>query len=369
MILTGMLALEAWAKRVTSGYAGVNIVDLTESWRSGLAFCAIIARFRPDLIDFDKLEERDIFRNCSVAFSLADRYLGIPSLLDAEDMVEREQLDKFSITAYVAQYYHQFGNQTPLPAARGSLGKANGGERLEIMGKDSGLDDSSSSSSRESSPVMSSSTVNVSPVYSNIPMKAQHNLRRYWISSEMSSPAAPIPSVASMEKFPRNRMTMVHCRSVESLLDNKLKLFKPSEVSSDLETEKMKSSSFFSVLIKFNSQSTSNIAKTKDIKGPKHKPIPTQSSGTQTKEHLPVLFSHGTQTEDSPSSCTTCHARYSVEVLPHKYSTDYYSTEQYHIDSIRYTNPQYQVSYTPNYKRAVGYTRQAEHDLAYSTLV
>ena len=57
MILTGIPALEAWCKRVTSGYAGVNIIDMTDSWRSGLAFCAIIARFRPDLMDFTSLED------------------------------------------------------------------------------------------------------------------------------------------------------------------------------------------------------------------------------------------------------------------------------------------------------------------------
>ena len=57
MILTGIPALQAWCKRVTSDYAGVNIVNMTESWRSGLAFCAIIARFRPDLLDYNMIED------------------------------------------------------------------------------------------------------------------------------------------------------------------------------------------------------------------------------------------------------------------------------------------------------------------------
>ena len=47
----GMRALQIWCARVTSGYASVEVVDLTSSFRSGLAFVGIIHHFRPDLID------------------------------------------------------------------------------------------------------------------------------------------------------------------------------------------------------------------------------------------------------------------------------------------------------------------------------
>jgi hypothetical protein len=46
----GLLALEAWSKKLTKGYKDVDIHNLTTSWRDGLAFCALIHHFRPDLM-------------------------------------------------------------------------------------------------------------------------------------------------------------------------------------------------------------------------------------------------------------------------------------------------------------------------------
>lgn len=105
----GMRALQIWCERVTSSYSNVKIVDLSSSFRDGLAFCAIIHHFRPELIpEFHSLKSENIVENNALAYRIAEEKLDIPSLLDPEDMAEHEEPDKFSVVTYVSQFYHIF---------------------------------------------------------------------------------------------------------------------------------------------------------------------------------------------------------------------------------------------------------------------
>ncbi len=105
MALHGTKALEAWCKSITASYPEVNIVNMTTSWRSGMGFCAIIHHYCPHLIDWDTLDPDNIYDNNKLAFDIAEQHLGIPSLLDPQDMLECELLDKLSILTYLSQYY------------------------------------------------------------------------------------------------------------------------------------------------------------------------------------------------------------------------------------------------------------------------
>jgi len=108
----GMRALQIWVSRVTSRYNSIEIVDLTTSFRNGLAFVGIIHHFRPDLISNpDKLDPEDIMGNNDLAYKVAESQLGIPSLLDSEDMLAQEEPDKFSVVTYLAQFYHLLKNE------------------------------------------------------------------------------------------------------------------------------------------------------------------------------------------------------------------------------------------------------------------
>jgi len=111
----GTKALELWCKRVTQGYDGVSIENMSTSWKDGLAFCALIHHFRPDLIDYDGLDKNDIYGNNELAFRIAENHLGIPALLDPEDMACVEIPDRLSILTYLSQFYQTFSSQATTP--------------------------------------------------------------------------------------------------------------------------------------------------------------------------------------------------------------------------------------------------------------
>nr|XP_034974835.1 F-actin-monooxygenase MICAL2 isoform X6 [Zootoca vivipara] len=121
--------LLTWCQKQTEGYRNVSVMDLTTSWRSGLALCAIMHRFRPDLIDFDSLNEEDAVGNNQLAFDIAEREFGIPPVTTGKEMVSSGEPDKLSMVMYLSKFYELFRG-TPLRAV-GATDKRNG-ERKDL---------------------------------------------------------------------------------------------------------------------------------------------------------------------------------------------------------------------------------------------
>ncbi|KAK3564866.1 hypothetical protein QTP86_030805 [Hemibagrus guttatus] len=108
-----------WCQKQTQGYRGVNVTDLTTSWRSGLALCALVHQQRPDLIDFDSLNEADSAKNNQLAFEVAERAFGIQPLITGKEMAAEQEPDKLVMVLYLSKFYEMFRNSS-LPSSGAS---------------------------------------------------------------------------------------------------------------------------------------------------------------------------------------------------------------------------------------------------------
>lgn len=107
----GMTAKEGlllWCQRKTACYEDVEVKDFSASWNDGLAFCALLDIHRPDLIDYDSLDKTDHRGNMQLAFDIASKEIGIPDLLDVEDVCDVPRPDERSLMTYIAYWFHAF---------------------------------------------------------------------------------------------------------------------------------------------------------------------------------------------------------------------------------------------------------------------
>ncbi|CAB3396645.1 unnamed protein product [Caenorhabditis bovis] len=120
--------LLAWCQRITDGYSNVKIADFTKSWRNGLAFCAVMHTYRPDLIggfellDFsDRVDGRK--SNIKKALSAA-QMMGLNDVPDENDILTP---DKAAIELFLQKlrriFEGNFEDATPTSASDHRISK------------------------------------------------------------------------------------------------------------------------------------------------------------------------------------------------------------------------------------------------------
>ncbi|XP_076170359.1 molecule interacting with CasL isoform X5 [Ptiloglossa arizonensis] len=102
-----------WLQRQVALYDSVQIEDMGASFKNGLAICAIIHRYRPDLIDFHNLQSEDIAKNNQLAFDVLENELGIPPIMTGEEMAQCDVPDKLAMFSYLTQIYEVFRGEIP----------------------------------------------------------------------------------------------------------------------------------------------------------------------------------------------------------------------------------------------------------------
>ncbi|XP_010879231.2 F-actin-monooxygenase MICAL2 isoform X2 [Esox lucius] len=124
--------LLTWCQKQTEGYRNVRVTDLTTSWQSGLAFCALIHRFRAHLIEFDTLNEEESASNLQLAFDLAEQEFGIRPFTTGKEMAAGQEPNKTSMIIYLSKFYELFRG-TPLPPSDSKGADENNGRASKAV--------------------------------------------------------------------------------------------------------------------------------------------------------------------------------------------------------------------------------------------
>ncbi|XP_038833531.1 protein-methionine sulfoxide oxidase mical3a-like [Salvelinus namaycush] len=105
--------LLSWCQQQTQGYRGVAVSDLTTSWKSGLALCALIHRYQPDLIDFASLGEDEGEVNMRLGLEVAEKEFGISPVMTVEEMASVSETDTLCMVMYLSQFHQLFKGALP----------------------------------------------------------------------------------------------------------------------------------------------------------------------------------------------------------------------------------------------------------------
>ncbi|KAL9645609.1 hypothetical protein ABK040_000671 [Willaertia magna] len=108
---TKVNALLYWVQQATKDYDNVDIKSFSSpAFATGLAWCALIHHFRPDLIPYKELSPNDAKRNLELAFKVAEDELGITNYLEVEDLLDVKRPEPKTIQLQLNEYRRVLGS-------------------------------------------------------------------------------------------------------------------------------------------------------------------------------------------------------------------------------------------------------------------
>ena len=108
-------SLLSWVSKAIPSNLGIEVKDFGPSWRDGYAFMGLINAIDENLIDIENYRNASNKSRLHTSFNIAETELGIPRLLDPDD-VDLPKPDERSVMTYVAQFLHKY----PEPQAQSS---------------------------------------------------------------------------------------------------------------------------------------------------------------------------------------------------------------------------------------------------------
>ncbi|XP_068852147.1 F-actin-monooxygenase MICAL1 isoform X5 [Aphelocoma coerulescens] len=113
--------LLSWCQASTAGYPGVAVTNFTTSWTSGLALCALIHHFRPDLVDLDSVDPQNAIRTHQMMLDIAEQELGIQPVLSSAEMATMAEPDRLGLITYLSQFYEVFRTSSEVEVSKKPL--------------------------------------------------------------------------------------------------------------------------------------------------------------------------------------------------------------------------------------------------------
>ena len=105
--------LLVWIQAQVEPY-NLQVPEMNACFQNGLILCAIINRYRPDLVYWDSLDPDAKLDNIQLAFDILEQELGLQPVLSPQETLDNAgSLDKLAVISYLAGVYQLFRREIP----------------------------------------------------------------------------------------------------------------------------------------------------------------------------------------------------------------------------------------------------------------